>query len=325
MSEIDYFYIEANDNFTGASYSLNFCFEIKGTLTTVPNIEYSTDKVTWTAAPFTNGYTTDFTVYQTPYIYRGPHRIYFRNTSGTWSESTSNYVMITLLNYSIGIGQAGGNIMTLLDYRVESDTVPNYAFFRMFYYHSTQSHKTGYAIRVTSDLKMPATKIGERSYASMFYMYDKTWSESLKNLMTDLPQIAEWESVGTNGADSMFYNRKGITEIPKLTALTVGNAGYYMMFYGCEKVKVSETLVPGEYEIPFRIPSEGETTGIGTNVATLMFTSTGGTFMGTPVIGTTYYLYGTMPSGSKISLGDLTATFAIGDTPVSLSLGDIQL
>ena len=60
------------------------------------------------------------------------------------------------------------------------------------------------------------------------------------------------------------------------------------MFSGCTSLKLSSTKT-GEYTVAYRIP----TTGVGS--ATLydvknMFTSTGGTFTGTPDIDTTYYL-----------------------------------
>ena len=59
------------------------------------------------------------------------------------------------------------------------------------------------------------------------------------------------------------------------------------MFNGCTKIKLSTTKT-GNYQTAYRVPTVG--TGVTANSAfTNMFTSTGGTFTGTPTINTTYY------------------------------------
>lgn len=60
------------------------------------------------------------------------------------------------------------------------------------------------------------------------------------------------------------------------------------MFYNCTKIKVSFTQT-GEYTTAYRIPASGTGTD-GEDSRYGMFTSTGGTFKGTPKINTTYYL-----------------------------------
>ena len=60
------------------------------------------------------------------------------------------------------------------------------------------------------------------------------------------------------------------------------------MFYGCTSIKLSSSKTD-EYTQEYRIPSSGSGT-TATNALTDMFTSTGGTFTGTPEINTTYYL-----------------------------------
>ena len=60
------------------------------------------------------------------------------------------------------------------------------------------------------------------------------------------------------------------------------------MFSGCTSLKLSSTKT-GEYTQEYRIPSSGTGT-TATDALTDMFTSTGGTFTGTPAINTTYYL-----------------------------------
>ena len=60
------------------------------------------------------------------------------------------------------------------------------------------------------------------------------------------------------------------------------------MFHGCTNLKLSSTRT-GEYTQEYRIPSSGDGVAA-TDALADMFTSTGGTFTGTPAINTTYYL-----------------------------------
>ena len=60
------------------------------------------------------------------------------------------------------------------------------------------------------------------------------------------------------------------------------------MFRDYTMIKLSSTQT-GEYTQEYRIPSSGTGT-TSTGALTDMFTSTGGTFTGTPKINTTYYL-----------------------------------
>ena len=86
----------------------------------------------------------------------------------------------------------------------------------------------------------------------------------------------------------MFDGCKQLQNFPKLPATTLGNHAYYRMFRGCKAIKISETQT-SEYSVPLRIPSNGTATAAATALDE-MFSSTGGTFTGTPVINTTYYL-----------------------------------
>ena len=83
------------------------------------------------------------------------------------------------------------------------------------------------------------------------------------------------------------------------------------MFYGCTALKLSSTQT-GEYTQEYRIPSSGTGTTT-TNALNDMFTSTGGTFTGTPKVNTTYYLSNTNEViGGPIVVGpivvDITAS-----------------
>lgn len=86
----------------------------------------------------------------------------------------------------------------------------------------------------------------------------------------------------------MFDNCTSLTAIPELPATALGDRSYEHMFAGCTKLKFSETQT-NEYTQIYRIPTSGDGT-TGDRSFTDMFTSTGGTFTGTPEINTIYYL-----------------------------------
>ena len=89
----------------------------------------------------------------------------------------------------------------------------------------------------------------------------------------------------------MFRKCTSLVQAPALPATTLADGCYKYMFQNCTLLKLSSTQT-GEYTVAYRIP----TTGTGTtasNALTNMFTSTGGTFTGTPSINTTYYLSNT--------------------------------
>ena len=86
----------------------------------------------------------------------------------------------------------------------------------------------------------------------------------------------------------MFLNCTSLTQVPALPATTLANQCYNGMFSGCTSLKLSSTQT-GEYTQEYRIPTIGTGT-TATDALTDMFTSTSGTFTGTPEINTTYYL-----------------------------------
>lgn len=86
----------------------------------------------------------------------------------------------------------------------------------------------------------------------------------------------------------MFANCTSLAQAPALPATTLATKSYYRMFSGCTSLKLSSSKTD-EYMQEYRIPSSGTGT-TATDALTNMFTSTGGTFTGTPEINTTYYL-----------------------------------
>ena len=125
---------------------------------------------------------------------------------------------------------------------------------------------------------LPATTLAPDCYSGMF------------NGCTALTQAPALPA--TTLADycysEMFSGCTNLTQAPSLPATTLADSCYRKMFWGCTGLKLSSSKT-GEYTQEYRIP----TTGTGTtaiDALTDMFTSTSGTFTGTPEINTTYYL-----------------------------------
>ena len=94
--------------------------------------------------------------------------------------------------------------------------------------------------------------------------------------------------LANNCYSNMFQGCTALTQAPALPATTMAINCYIAMFQGCTSLKLSSTKTD-DYMQEYRIPSSGDGM-MATNAMKNMFTSTGGTFTGTPSINTTYYL-----------------------------------
>ena len=125
---------------------------------------------------------------------------------------------------------------------------------------------------------LPATTLERDCYALMFYRCTS---------LTQAPALPattlEWDCY-----TSMFSGCTSLTKVPALPATTLERDCYRLMFRDCTSLKLSSTQTD-EYTQEYRIPSSGAGT-TATTALKDMFTSTGGTFTGTPNINTTYYL-----------------------------------
>ena len=154
---------------------------------------------------------------------------------------------------------------------------------------------------------LPATTMMNYCYSSMFYgctaltqapaLPATTLATCCYNWMfrgcTSLTQapVLPATTSAESCYDSMFRDCTSLTQVPALPATTLKRECYYNMFQGCTGLKLSSTQT-GEYTQEYRIPSSG-TGKTATNALSNMFTSTGGTFTGSPAINTTYYLSNT--------------------------------
>ena len=125
---------------------------------------------------------------------------------------------------------------------------------------------------------LPATTLVSGCYQNMFYGCTS---------LTQAPALPA-TTLAVFCYMAMFYGCTSLTQAPDLPAMTLKNNCYAAMLQGCTSLKLSSTQT-GEYTQEYRIPSSGDGVAA-TDALADMFTSTGGTFTGTPAINTTYYL-----------------------------------
>ena len=158
--------------------------------------------------------------------------------------------------------------------------------------------------RLTTAPELPATTLADNCYNGMFLgcdrlttapalpattLADHCYDEMFRGCysLTTAPELPA-TTLATNCYSSMFSYCTSLTTTPSLPATTLADGCYSSMFHNCTNLKLSTTATDS-YTIAYRIPSAGEGTS-GQDSLTNMFTDTGGTFVGTPEINTTYYL-----------------------------------
>ena len=173
-------------------------------------------------------------------------------------------------------------------------TLADYCYRYMFYSCTS----------ITQAPSLPATMLAPYCYDSMFYnctnltkapilpattlatnCYFGMFSGCIA--LTKAPKLPA-TTLANSCYLNMFRDCTSLTQAPALPATTFANYCYQYMFYGCTSIKLSSSKTD-EYTQEYRIPITG-TGATATNALTDMFTSTGGTFTGTPKINTTYYL-----------------------------------
>ena len=151
-------------------------------------------------------------------------------------------------------------------------TLANSCYNNMFY---------GCTALTQAPSELPATTLAPNCYANMFY--------GCKTL-TQAPSLPA-TTLANYCYNNMFRDCISLTQVPSLPATTLAKSCYQYMFYGCSKIKLSSTQT-GEYTVAYRIPTTGTGT-TATNALSYMFSFTGGTFVQTSIINTTYYLSNT--------------------------------
>ena len=250
-------------------------------------LEYFASDKTWT--------TWDGTTTLSAVSNDGEYVLYLRGTGNTVITGSSANHRWVLTGTDI---KCIGNIENLLDYTtVASGEHPTMA-------SSCYSFMFRGCTGLTQAPELPATTLADNCYQGMFQGCTS---------ITQAPALPAI-TLASYCYYSMFYGCKCLTQAPALPATTLENSCYsYIfsgctsltqapalpvttlasncyryMFYGCTSLKLSSTKT-GEYTQEYRIPSSGDGVAA-TDALADMFTSTGGTFTGTPAINTTYYL-----------------------------------
>jgi hypothetical protein len=150
---------------------------------------------------------------------------------------------------------------------------------------------------------LPALTLAEECYKNMFYncrfasvpalpattMAPNCYQEMFMNCssITIAPSLSAAATLAEGCFSEMFSGCTSLKRIPKLPVTTLADYCYSYMFENCTNVKISTTN-SSPYTKAYRIPVSG--TGVdATDALTDMFAGTGGTFVGTPTINTTYY------------------------------------
>ena len=186
---------------------------------------------------------------------------------------------------------------------------------------------------LTTAPALPATTIATNCYANMFQ--DCTGLKTAPALPATTIAINCYNSMfrgctalrtapalpATTLANScyynMFYGCTGLTAPPALPATTLKSGCYQYMFSGCSSIRVS-TEQTDEYDTPYRLPEEGQGTGLDSYMFG-MFATTGGTFTGNPTINTTYYLNTSDINVSEVTLAPSEAQEIEKDAVISFT------
>ena len=250
-------------------------------------LEYFTSDKTWT--------TWDGTSYLHAVSDYGGYVLYLRGIGNTVITGKNNKYKWVLNGNDI---ECVGNIENLLDYTiVESGDHPTLA-------DSCYAYMFQGCTALTRAPSLPATTLANSCYSCMFMgctaltQAPSLPSTTLANncyacmfqgctALTQAPSLPAtmlYQFCYT----SMFQGCTALTQAPSLPSTTLALNCYRCMFQGCTSLKLSSTQTD-KYTQEYRVPSSGNGTSA-TSALIDMFTSTGGTFTGTPSINTTYYL-----------------------------------
>jgi hypothetical protein len=144
--------------------------------------------------------------------------VQFRNTEEVLSTDNNKIVYFTMTGKIAG----SGNLQSMLNY---SESVPNWAFYRMF---------AGCTSLITSP-EMPGKFIGELCYPYMF--------DSCTNMIYG-PSILPIETMGHSCCNFMFVNCTSLIIPPDLPCKTLANYCYSAMFKECTSLERTPLKLP---------------------------------------------------------------------------------
>lgn len=197
----------------------------------------------------------------------GNHVVYLRGSGNSVMNGTDNALVVR--GWCV---RCQGNIETLLDYETvaagEHPAMGEGGFRNLF--------RSSPGLYTAPDL--PATTLTKTCYAGMF--------QGCKRLITapELPALA----VPGSAYSGMFNGCASLLWLPKMRMTECDTFGCMNMFANCTKIKISETETEDEYIYAYNMPKDDDGTALPG-----MFVKTGGSFVGTPVGNTTYYVSNT--------------------------------
>lgn len=177
--------------------------------TTMPVLEYSTDKVNWDSWDYS------------PITINTGNKVYFRGTNTYISSSSSNYSTFS----PTCSFKANGNIMSLLygdDFKGQvSLSGKNNCFYNLFYNS-----------KIVKAPVLPATTLANNCYNKMF---------NTCTSLTTAPELPA-TTLATFCYSSMFSACSSLTTVPELPATTLVNYCYYYMFSNCKSLTTAPEL-----------------------------------------------------------------------------------
>ena len=230
----EYFFVENLDDGTNSIDGTNI-LTLKTTVNSgisTKTIEYSKDKISWTTLNLSSTTPTTITM-------NVGDKIYFRNTSGTWNTIGNHTNLHCSEDFSVG-----GNIKSLIDYRVDNlQTLPIDSFrdFLSSNSHLIYSHNL-FLTSITSQScyeslfggcknlitapELPATTLSKSCYYGLFLGCSSLIS------IPNLPAT----TLAENSYESMFSNCKSLTSV-NIQAKTLAKCSCQLMFQGCTGLK----------------------------------------------------------------------------------------
>lgn len=206
-----YMYLEAAQS--------NSTVGMVSTLETAPNLEYSTDGVTWQEWQPTTA--DDTHTFDTITLGAVGDKVYFRGDNpdglgymdGDEIWQTSTFVLT-------GSIKAGGNVMSLLDKTMTLTDVPAMGFAELFYF----DEEGGSALLTPPDMDT-ITTVGENGCSSMYYGCTSLTAAA------DMPSLT---TIGDYGCGYMYSGCTSLTSAADMSLLTtIGDNGCYSMYLGC--------------------------------------------------------------------------------------------
>jgi len=195
----------------------NSTVSMVSTLETAPNLEYSTDGVTWQEWQHTTADGTN--TFDTITLGAIGDRVYLR---GDNPDGLANLATGAISNFHLtGAINGGGNVMSLLDSTMELTEVPAGGFGPLF----TIMGEGIEPALLTPPLMDTITTIGKGGCARMYYGCTS---------LTSAASMPSLTSIGDNGCYEMYYGCTSLTAAADMPSLTsIGDKCCDAMYYGC--------------------------------------------------------------------------------------------